>query len=271
MSTWVVGDVHGCRKTLDRLLDVIDFDAERDELWTTGDLVNGGPDSLAVLRWARNLGDALTVVLGNHDLHMLAVASGARPMRESDDFGDVLEAPDADDLLDWLRHRPLLHRRGETVLVHAGLLPSWDLDRAEQLAGEVESVLRSGEAGTFFESMYGNEPRAWDDALEGEDRWRIVVNTTTRMRTLDEAGRLDFDFKETLEDVPDDRVPWFEHPDRVTEGARLLFGHWSAIGYHRRGRVHALDSGCVWGGELTAMRLEDGEIVQVPSEMPEQF
>ncbi len=268
MATYVIGDIHGCYQTLQQLLEILPFDPASDKLWSTGDLVNRGPDSLGVLRWARELGETLTVVLGNHDLHMLAVAAGARAMREDDDFRDVLEAPDADDFLEWLSTRPLFHRRGDTALVHAGLLPSWTLDRAEQLAGEVEATLRSSERDDFFEVMYGNEPRRWRDALEGHDRLRLIVNAMTRMRVLDDEDGLEFDFKQSLDELPDARLPWFEHPDRAFEGARLVFGHWSTLGYHRHCDIHGLDSGCVWDGRLTAMRLEDGELFQVPSESP---
>ena len=268
---YAIGDIHGCFETLGRLLDAIEFDPADDRLWLVGDLVNGGPDSLEVLRWVRRHPDSVTTVLGNHDLHMLAVASGAAEMRGKDNFEPVLRAPDADELLDWLRHRPLLVREGESAMVHAGLLPDWTIDEAEQVAGEVEAALQSGEAGEFFEAMYGNEPRRWRDDPTGHDRLRIVVNATTRMRTVDPDGAIQFDYKQGLDGIPDGQMPWFAHPRRRSTDTRLVFGHWSAIGYHSEANTHALDSGCSWGGPLSALRLEDERLFQVDSELPAVF
>lgn len=271
MSTYVIGDVHGCLDTLDRLLEAISFDPDDDRLWFVGDLVNGGPDSAEVVRRVRDFGDDAVCVLGNHDLHLLAVAAVDAPTRERDTFEDLLEAPDSDELLEWLRHRPLVHREGDTLMVHAGLYPSWTADRAVELAGETERLLRSDRYVDFLDRMYGNEPRGWSDDLEGVERHRVIVNGTTRMRCLDEAGRMDFDYKETLDGIPDGLMPWFAHPDRQSTDVDVVFGHWSAIGYHAEDRVHALDSGCTWGDTLSALRLDDGELFQVDSELPAVF
>lgn len=271
MATYAIGDIHGCFETLRRLLERIDWAPARDRLWLVGDLVNGGPDSLGVLRWVREHSEQVVTVLGNHDLHMLAVAAGEAPERPKDTFRPILEAPDADELLDWLRRRPMLHRAEETVLVHAGVLPDWTVDRAEQLAGELEDALRSREPADLFEDMYGNRPRTWSDDLEGIDRLRVIVNAFTRMRTLDERGAMDFEYKQTLDEVPDDLEPWFSVEGRRSKGTRIVCGHWSAAGYHCEDGVHLLDSGCVWGGSLTALRLDDEELCRVASEMPDAF
>lgn len=271
MATYAVGDVHGCLETLNRLLDRVEFDFRRDRLWLVGDLVNGGPDSLEVLRWVREREEGVVTVLGNHDLHMLAVAAGGASMSERDNFDEVLEAPDADELLEWLRHRPLVHRRGEWLMVHAGLLPSWTTEEAVSLAGELEERLASEEAGGFLEVMHGNEPRRWRPELGGDDRLRLIVNALTRLRTVERDGAIDFDFASGLDELPDELTPWFEAEDRASSGTRIVCGHWSAIGYHRAGAVHVLDSGCAWGGELTALRLEDETLFQVDSELPAVF
>lgn len=271
MATYAVGDIHGCFETFRRLLECIEFDPGSDRLWLVGDLVNGGPDSVEVLRWVRRHGDCTVTVLGNHDLHLLAVASGAVSMRDSDDFDDVLEASDRDELLGWLRRRPLVHREGDTLMVHAGLLPEWTLEDAVSLAGEVEEVLRSESADRFLDEMYGNRPRGWRSALEGIDRLRVIVNACTRLRALDGRGDIDFEFTDELEALPDFLTPWFEFHGAAWRGARVVCGHWSAIGYHRSGAVHALDSGCAWGARLTAMRLDDERLFQVDSELPAVF
>lgn len=271
MATYAIGDVHGCLETLERLLDAIDFRRAHDRLWFVGDLVNGGPDSVGVLRRVRRLGDRAVTVLGNHDLHLLAVASGAAEMREEDNFDDVLEAPDRGELLEWLGHRPMLHRRGDTLMVHAGLLPPWDADKAVALARELEDALRSDTRADFFDEMYGNRPRRWSDDLTGIERQRVIINAFSRMRCVDEAGQIDFDYKQELDGIPGGLMPWFAHPQRQTRDKRIVFGHWSAIGYHCEEGAHALDSGCVWGSKLTALRLDDEHLFQVASEMPTVF
>jgi bis(5'-nucleosyl)-tetraphosphatase (symmetrical) len=264
MATYIIGDVHGCFKTLRRLLERIRWDRSRDRLFLTGDLVNGGPDSLATVRWAREHAEGL--VLGNHDLHLLAVDAGVRAPRTEDTFYDLLEAPDRDDLLQWMRTVPLLLVREEMVLVHAGLLPQWDLSEAQALAAETEARISQGEP-AFFREMYGDWPRRWDPALEGADRSRVVINATTRMRMLSEEGEIDMDFKKPLAQAPEGLRPWFAVPRSDKAMPRIHFGHWAALGLRVEEQAVCLDSGCAWGGELTALRLEDDAVFQEVSEL----
>ncbi|MFW5967400.1 MAG: symmetrical bis(5'-nucleosyl)-tetraphosphatase [Persicimonas sp.] len=272
MAHYAIGDVHGCFQTLERLLARIEFDPKRDQIWLTGDLVNGGPDSLATVRWAVEHRDCVDIVLGNHDLHMLAVAEGAHDVRPTDTFGDLLEAPDADELLDWLRRQPLVRRKERYLLVHAALLPSWSPDDALRYCGELQRTLADdAERSAFFEVMYGNEPPTWDESLGGHDRLRAIVNATVRLRTLDQNGRMTFDFTGPLEECPEERTPWFEMPNARWRTQTILFGHWSALGLHKDSGVVCLDSGCRWGGKLTAMRLDDEAFFQVTSEMPKEI
>jgi bis(5'-nucleosyl)-tetraphosphatase (symmetrical) len=271
MATYAIGDIHGCWETLQDLLERIDYTPDNDRVWLVGDLVNGGPDSLQVLRWARRLGDRGVTVLGNHDLHMLAVAHGAHDLQPDDTFQDLLEADDAGELLDWLRRRPLIHRRDDWVMVHAGLLPQWTVEDAVDAAREVEARLRGPDLDGFFDDMYGNEPKIWSDDLEGIDRERLIINAMTRMRCVEPNGALDFDYKETLAGIPNGLHPWFAHPKRRSRQARIIFGHWSAIGYLHREGVYAMDSGARWGGKLTALRLDDRRVFQVESHRPSHF
>ncbi len=262
MATYFIGDVHGCFRTLERLLARLNW-TRGDRVFLTGDLVNGGPESAEVLRWARE--NAAGTVLGNHDLHLLAVAAGARPARKGDTFGDVLEAADREELLEWLRGRPMLIAEEGFVLVHAGLLPEWDLGLARELAGEVEARVREGRR-EFFAKMYGDLPARWSADLRGADRWRVAVNAMTRMRMLTEAGELEMDFKKPPEEAPAGLRPWFAVP-RAAEMPRIFFGHWAALGLRVEANAVGLDSGCVWGRELTAFRLEDGAVFQERSEL----
>jgi bis(5'-nucleosyl)-tetraphosphatase (symmetrical) len=266
MTTWAIGDVHACLDDLHRLLERIDFAAGRDHLWFVGDLVNRGPHSLATLRFVRDLGSSAISVLGNHDLHLLARAHGARDPRSKDRFDEVLAAPDRHELFDWLRARPLLHhddRLGFT-LVHAGLHPAWDLATARMLAGEVEAQLRAPDYAEVFTWMYGDEPARWSPDLGGKGRLRLAINTFTRMRYCHADGSLDFDQSGPPGSQPTDLTPWFDVAGRANRDLRIVFGHWSTLGYIRRNGVHALDSGCLWGGALTALNLDDGEtVVQV--------
>ncbi len=261
MATYAVGDVQGCVGPLEDVLAQARFDPARDRLWLVGDLVNRGPDSLGTLRFVRALGDAAITVLGNHDLHLLAVLLGtARPGRK-DTLDAVLEAQDRDALADWLRTRPLIHHDPalDAVLVHAGVPFLFSLEQALALGREVEAVLAGPEAAAFLEVMYGNEPPGWQEGLAGFDRLRVVVNYFTRMRFLDDAGRLDFRAKEGLESAPPGFFPWFErlHPDLAQR--RIVFGHWAALeGRGAPANCLALDTGCVWGRTLTLVRLEDG-------------
>lgn len=267
MSRYVIGDVQGCYEELMGLLGRCGFDAARDRVWLVGDLVNRGPASLQVLRWARALGDACVCVLGNHDLHLLAVAEGlARPGR-GDTLDAVLQAPDREELLHWLRHRPLLWREEDWLMVHAGLWPGWTAEQAAALAQEVETCLRGPGWKDFLARMYGNEPDHWDDALRGAERLRFIVNTMTRMRFIDADMRLDLAFKGEREDAPPGLRPWFDL-EHAHGDVKVLCGHWSALGLHITENVVALDSGCVWGGPLSAWRLEDGQLFQQPSMQP---
>lgn len=265
MTTYAIGDLQGCLEPLERLLDEIGFDPAADRLWFVGDLVNRGPDSLACLRFVHGLGDNAVTVLGNHDLHLLAMAAGSEH-KASDDLRRVLESPDAGDLLEWLRRRPLLHtdRRLGFTMVHAGLPPQWEAAQAAVLAGEVESVLRGPHCNTFLKAMYGDTPDLWHEELAGEERLRYIVNALTRTRFVDADGRLDFDEKGPPGNHPEHLMPWFEHPDRLSRDERIVFGHWSALGTYADKNVWGLDSGCVWGKELTAMALEEpGQFISV--------
>lgn len=257
MATYAIGDIQGCLKPLERLFDVIDFDPLRDRLWFVGDLVNRGPHSLEVLRLVRDLGELATVVLGNHDLHLLAVAHGHARLHHDDTLDDILAAPDREVLLDWLRARPLMVVEGEYAMVHAGLLPQWSIAAAQKLAREVEVRLRANTYDEFLSQMYGNQPDRWSESLSGADRWRVVVNAMTRMRICTVDGVMEFKHKGALQDVPSDFAPWFEIKSRKSRTHTVLFGHWSALGFKRDRDYVALDSGCLWGRSLSAIRLED--------------
>ncbi len=270
MATYAIGDVQGCHAELERLLERLDLDAARDRLWMVGDLVNRGPRSLETLRLVRRLGDAATVVLGNHDLHLLAVAAGAREPRRKDTLDAVLGAPDRDELLAWLRHRPLVVRDREAgrLMVHAGLPPPWDADEADSCARELEAVLRGPDHEAFFHTMYGDHPARWDPALAGAERLRYITNALTRMRYVDAAGALDLDEKGPPGTQSDGLVPWYTHPQRRSRDVKVVFGHWAALQRDApldpsHGVVH-VDMGCVWGGSLRAVRLEDGAVLEVP-------
>jgi bis(5'-nucleosyl)-tetraphosphatase (symmetrical) len=258
LALYAIGDLQGCHAEFMALLERIRFDVGRDRLWLTGDLVNRGPDSLAVLRAVRSLGDAATVVLGNHDLHLLAMAFAPRGVRKRErELEAVLDAPDAAELLAWLTTRPLLHREHGVAwtLIHAGLPPDWTLAEAERCAREVERALREDAAG-LLGSMYGDKPDRWSASLAGEERLRFIVNCLTRLRFVDRKGRIVLSHKGTIEDAPRGAMPWFRHPDRATRRDALVFGHWSALGYLSEPGILCLDAGCVWGGALTAQRLD---------------
>jgi bis(5'-nucleosyl)-tetraphosphatase (symmetrical) len=261
MAIYAIGDVQGCFAPLTTLLDKIRFDASRDQLWFTGDLVNRGPDSVNVLRFVRDLGNSAITVLGNHDLHLLAIASGHAKQKQRDTLGNVLTAKDRDELLDWLRARPLLHRDAALgyTMVHAGLAPQWGLKEARQLAAEVEQILRSDEHLEFFLHMYGNHPNRWQPSLAGWDRLRFITNVFTRIRYCDDNGVLDLEEKRAPAEVVAPIKPWFESRNRQNTTETILFGHWSTLGFVKTNNVICLDSGCLWGGELMAMRLDHPE------------
>jgi bis(5'-nucleosyl)-tetraphosphatase (symmetrical) len=259
MAIYAVGDVQGCAAELDALLARLDFDPRVDRLWFVGDLVNRGPSSLDVLRFVSSLGDAAVVVLGNHDLHLLALARGRARFRDSDrPLQPVLDAPDRERLLDWLQSRPMLHHEAGlgVTLLHAGLPPQWDIALAQACAGELERALRSDRSGALFAEMYGNQPDLWRDDLEGHDRLRFITNALTRLRACDRHGRLLLEAKGAPRDLPEGAIPWFRVPGRRSAGARIVCGHWSALGYVEEGGVLTLDTGCVWGGTLTAQRID---------------
>jgi len=262
VAVYVIGDVQGCYDPLRRLLDALAFEPARDCLWFTGDLVNRGPQSLAVLRYVSGLDDVVTV-LGNHDLHLLALATGAPAARKRsrDTLDDVLGAPDREELLDWLRGRPLAHHDPALgwLLVHAGVPPQWDLELTLACAREVEAVLRDGDASDFLGEMYGDEPSQWSAKLRGIARWRFITNCLTRMRYCNAEGHLDLDAKGGPGSQPDGYVPWFRVPKRRTQNVRIAFGHWATLGYLHEPNLLALDTGCVWGQGLTAARI-DGEV-----------
>jgi len=258
MATYAIGDVQGCFEELERLLGEIRFSSD-DRLWFVGDLVNRGPRSLEVLRFVRALGERAVVVLGNHDLHLVAQHAGIERAREDDTFADVLAAPDADELLAWLRLRPMVHVEGEYAMVHAGLVPQWSIERARELGDEVARVLAGPQYRDFLQNMYGARPDRWDERLAGWDRLRIIVNAMTRMRFCDRGGRIEVGGKGTQPRLGYQR--WFEA--RVPDERTLLVGHWSQLGLIVRPKLVGLDSGCVWGGALSALSLEDRALYQV--------
>lgn len=264
MTTFAIGDVQGCYAEFRQLLDLIRFDRTKDKLWLVGDIVNRGPDSLSVLRYVKALDETAVMVLGNHDLHLLMVAEGCGKMNRNDTLGDILAAPDRDELLCWLRRRPLLHINGNYVMVHAGLLPSWSIGQASQLAKSVENALRGNGFHELCAHMYGNQPDHWDENLEGYERLRVVINAMTRMRVCTPDGKMNFAHKGLEKDIPQGYVAWFEAPGRASREATILCGHWSALGLKITDNVLALDTGCLWGGSLTAIRLDDRKIFQVP-------
>ena len=263
---YLAGDVQGCDEALARLLAQIDFSPSRDRLVLLGDLVNRGPASLAVLRRVAALGEAATCLLGNHDLHLLAVAHGVRSLHKGDTFDDVLRSPDAPRWLDWLRQQKLAHLEAGWLCVHAGVVPQWSPAQTLALAGEVHALLRGPALADFLPQMYGNEPALWSDALAGTERARFVINVLTRMRFCTAEGRLDFKTKEGAGGAPPGHMPWFAVPGRATASQPMAFGHWSTLGLINEPTLLATDTGCVWGGCLTAVRVDGGrrEVVQVP-------
>lgn len=255
MSRHAIGDIQGCCDELRALLARIGFSADRDRLWFVGDLVNRGPQSLEALRFVRALGDNAVVVLGNHDLHLLAIACGCRPPRRSDTLDEILRAPDRDVLLEWLATRPLAHFEAGDLLVHAGVVPQWTVEATLGLASEVESALRDHPR-DLFDHMYGDDPDHWRVDLEGTDRLRFAINVLTRMRVCTNDGRINLRIKGKPPAAGSQWVPWFDVESRRTRDARIVFGHWSALGLVVRDDVIGLDSGCVWGGSLTAVDLD---------------
>lgn len=270
MATYAIGDVQGCYQELMALLDKIAFSGN-DQLWFCGDLVNRGPQSLETLRFIRSLGSQAVCVLGNHDLHLLAVHHGAVSGKKKDTLNGILCAPDRQELMHWLQQQPLLHTDPQLnfTLVHAGIPPCWSLKTAQQLAKEVEYILTSPQARDFFSNMYGNQPVRWTRQLEGWERLRVITNYFTRMRFCMADSALEFTAKGGLETQPEGFLPWFAHPQRKTRNERILFGHWAALsGKVEQENLFALDTGCIWGLELTALKLEDQTRISVPSQQP---
>jgi bis(5'-nucleosyl)-tetraphosphatase (symmetrical) len=265
MAHYLVGDLQGCDAPLQRLLERIAFSPSRDTLYLLGDLVNRGPASAAVLRRLMGYGDAARCLLGNHDLSLLAVAHGHRAPHRNDTMDDILQAPDREAMLDWLRHRSMAMHAHGLLMVHGGVLPSWDLAQTLALAHELEAVLRGPDLADFLAQMWGNRPDRWDDALTGADRLRVVVNALTRLRFCTPEGAMDLKASGRLDQAPPGMLAWFDVPGRRTADVTIAFGHWSTLGYLRRPDIIALDTGCVWGGCLSALRLSaDGahELIQ---------
>jgi bis(5'-nucleosyl)-tetraphosphatase (symmetrical) len=274
MATYAIGDLQGCFFSFQDLLKKIQFNTEHDRLWFVGDLINRGPGSLEVLRWIFERQSSVVAVLGNHDLHTLVVAEGFVSAHRSDTIQVLLDAPDANELLTWLRHQPLVHFEHGYLMVHAGLLPQWTIDEAMMLGAEVQAALQSDHYADFLKHMYGNEPTAWQQDLIGWNRLRVITNAMTRLRVCSQQGEMEFKFKGELNKIPDGYRPWFELEHRASIDTPIIFGHWSALGLKHTHNVFALDTGCLWGGQLTALRLEDKQIFQVqcnPKDAPRRI
>jgi len=265
VATYAIGDVHGCFATLRNLLRRIQYDRRFDRLWLVGDLVNRGPRSLDVLRWAVEEEDRIVAVLGNHDLHLLGVAWGVSPGKRRDTLAELLAARDRDDLLEWLRRRPLVHRDDGCLLVHAGLFPAWSVEKAERLAREVEEHLRGDGAPELVASIDRKTPDRWKGGLTGLERTRTALAAFARLRTVDGEGRICPEFSGPPHEAPKGCTPWFAVPGRRSAETQVVFGHWAALGLWRKDGVTGLDTGCVWGKELTALRLDDGMVFQEPA------
>lgn len=266
MATYAIGDVQGCGTSLQQLLAQIRFTPTRDRLWFVGDLVNRGPDSLGVLRYVKGLGPAAMTVLGNHDLFLLAAAAGIVAPRAMDTIQPILAAPDCDELLSWLRRQPLLYREGPFAMVHAGLLPQWTVEQAEGLAREVETVLGGPDYQELLRASFESPSVQWSDDLTGLPRLAALAHVFTRLRTCTEDGIMNSSYNGPLDHTPPGFLPWFHIPARRSTEATIICGHWAALGLYLRDGILALDSGCVWGKQLTAIRLEDREVFQVPCE-----
>ena len=278
MALYLIGDLQGCDGPLQRLLDQLDFSPSRDTIFLLGDLVNRGPSSLEVLRRLMGYGDAARCLLGNHDLHLLAAAHGIRPTHRLDTLQAILQAPDRAALLDWVRHQRMAMREtleGQDILmVHAGVLPGWSAARTMALAGEVETVLRGPNLAAFLGQMYGNIPSQWNESLQGADRLRVIVNALTRLRFCTTDGVMEFDSKEGAGTPPEGYMPWFDVPGRQTAQMAVAFGHWSTLGWLGRNDVLSLDTGCVWGGSLSALKIgatpAANELIQVRCEQAQR-
>ena len=267
MATIAIGDVQGCYDQLMRLLERARYDDARDVLWFVGDLVNRGPQSAQTVRFVKKLGARQVTVLGNHDLALLVIAAGIKKPHRGDTYDELLAAPDREELLHWLRHQKMMHAGEGYAMVHAGLLPQWSVARALALAQDVEFALQGPDYREFLANMYGNEPVRWRDELAGYDRLRVIVNAMSRMRLVTADGSMEFSHKIGLANLPAGYLPWYDAPGRASRGDRVIFGHWAALGLLLREDVVCLDSGCVWGRALSALRLEDRRVYQL--ECPE--
>jgi bis(5'-nucleosyl)-tetraphosphatase (symmetrical) len=272
MALYMIGDVQGCDEALARLLAKIDFSPSRDTIFLLGDLVNRGPQSLAVLRRLMALESSAQCLLGNHDLHLLATAHGVRKPHRNDTVGEILNAPDRESLLDWLRRRPMALFEHGWLMVHAGVLPQWDLAQTLALAAELQAVLRSPDWTRFLKEMYGDQPDFWSDGLRGSERLRVIVNALTRLRFCSGQGVMEFATKDDADAAPAGFMPWFDVPGRRTSGVPVAFGHWSTLGTVKRDGVLPLDTGCVWGGCLTAARITDraGSVERIEVRCPQE-
>lgn len=262
MATYVIGDVQGCFASLQKLLAGCGFDRAQDKLWFVGDLVNRGPESLQTLRFVRDLGERAIVVLGNHDLHLLGIWAGHREVHHSDTLAPLLAAADCDELMQWLLHRNIAHHEHGVLMLHAGAWPGWTLEETLSHARELETALRGPDVERVFAHLYGSVPAQWSDDLSGADRLRVITNVFTRMRFCRPDGEMEFHHKGRLGSAPPPLLPWFDVPGRKTAGIPIVCGHWSALGLYLREDILALDTGCLWGGSLTALRLEDRRVFQ---------
>lgn len=263
LATYAIGDIQGCYHAFQALLARIEFNQDKDKLWLVGDLINRGSGTLEVLRWCYAHQDSLRIVLGNHDLHALVVAEGIVSAHRGDTLDTLLAAEDCHVLLAWLRNQSLIYQEADYLMVHAGLLPQWTVEQSLSYAAEVESALRGKDYLHFLTHMYGNLPNRWDSDLSGVDRLRVITNAATRLRVCTVEGEMEFKFKGELQDIPHGYLPWFDVPNRASSDMQVIFGHWSALGLQQRKNVFALDTGCLWGGQLTAMNLDTKAIVQV--------
>ena len=260
MATYAVGDIHGCLDLLRRLLDVAGFDGARDRLWLVGDVVNRGKQSLATLRWLHQNRAMITLVLGNHDIHLLAANTGAIKPKPDDTINEILRAEDGDELCNWLRTMPLAHYENDYLMVHAGVLPMWDADRVMRLAAEASAAINGEQWYAFAKVLYGDMPDNWLATLQGFDRWRVIVNALTRLRVCADDGKMFLRFSGAPDDAPKGTRPWFDIPRRKTAKVKMICGHWAALGLVQRDNLLALDTGAFWRGRLTAARLEDNRI-----------
>jgi bis(5'-nucleosyl)-tetraphosphatase (symmetrical) len=265
MTTYAVGDIQGCFYSFQNLLDQLSFNPARDNLWLVGDLINRGSGSLEVLNWCFNSQSSIKVVLGNHDLHFLAVAFNQKKLSKSDTLGELLNSKKLKRYIDWVISQPLVHSNQDHLMVHAGLLPQWTVELSQKLSNEVVSYLQQHPE-DFFKKMYGNQPNLWSDQLKDFDKKRLVINAMTRLRCLNQDLSIDYDYKGTLESLPDKLTPWFDVKPEKDRHHQILTGHWSALGAIRHNLGYSLDSGCVWGHELTALNLDNDQLISVPAD-----